>query len=66
MPELLDRLPPLQRVQRYRALAQDARQEAAGAKGALQESYLLTAERWEKLADVLEGSIAEETVKLIL
>ena len=52
-----DDLPPLQRAKRYRALAQDARREAANAKGALRQSYILSAEKWEKLADELEGDI---------
>ena len=50
-------LPPLARAKRYRALAQDARDEAAKAKGALQESYLLTAEKWDKMAEELESDL---------
>jgi hypothetical protein len=58
-----DYLPPLGRVQRFRARAQGARQEAARAKGTLQESHLLTAERWDRLADMLEGYIAQSESK---
>jgi hypothetical protein len=51
-------LPPPKRAKRYRALAEDARREAANAKGALRESYLLSAEKWEKLAADLERDVA--------
>jgi hypothetical protein len=50
-------LPPLARAKRYRALAQDARNEAAKATGALRESYPLSAEAWDKMAEELEGDI---------
>ncbi len=56
-PEFSD-LPPLARAKRYRLLAQDARREADKATGALRESYVLSAERWDKLAADLEGDIA--------
>ncbi|HYM18448.1 MAG TPA: hypothetical protein VEU06_07790 [Micropepsaceae bacterium] len=50
-------LPPLARAKRYRALAQDARNEAAKFKGAIQESYLLSAEKWDKMAAELERDL---------
>ncbi len=49
MPEF-SHLPPKERARRYRELAQDARREAANSKGPAQQSYLLIAEQWEKLA----------------
>ena len=50
-------LPPHARAKRYRALAQDARNEAEKATGALRESYLLSAEKWDKMAEELEGDL---------
>jgi hypothetical protein len=55
-PEFSD-LPPLERIQRYLDLADDARREAASAKGALRESYLNTAKSWEQLAVDTEASL---------
>ena len=52
-----DDLPPLQRAKRYRVLAQDARDEAKKVYGALRESYLLSAEKWEAMAAEIEGDI---------
>ena len=50
-------LPPAEQAKRCRALAEDARREAAGAKGSLRESYLITAKRFEQLAvDAEAGS----------
>ena len=43
-------LPPLAQAKRYRVLAQDARREAAAAKGPARQSYLIIAENWDKLA----------------
>jgi hypothetical protein len=45
-----DNLPPLQRAKHYRALAEDARREAAAANGPARQSYLIIAENWDKLA----------------
>ncbi len=50
-------LAPSQRAKRYRALAQDARNEAAAAKGSLRQSYLLSAEKWDKLAEESDGDV---------
>ena len=52
-----DELWPLQRANRYRAMAEDARKEAATATGRVRESYLLWAKRWEKLAEKVERSL---------
>jgi len=49
MKELSD-LPPSAQAERYRVLAQDARREAAAAKGSARQSYLIIAENWDKLA----------------
>jgi len=54
--ELSD-LPPPARIQRYRDLAADARRQAAMAKGALRESYILMAEQWERLATELTATL---------
>jgi hypothetical protein len=43
-------LPSTLRAERYLALAGDALRQAAMCKGALQNSYLLMAEQWQKLA----------------
>ena len=58
-----DDLPPLQRAKRYRALAQDARNEAAAAKGAPRQSYLLSAEKWDKLAEEIVGDVTWRDLK---
>ena len=50
-------LPPLMRAKRYRALAQDARNEAAKTVGVLREAYQLSAEKWDNKAEELEGDI---------
>jgi CheY-like chemotaxis protein len=63
MPEFED-LPPLRRAKRYRKLANDARLEASTAIGRLRESYLLSAERWDKLADRLESDAAQNDLRL--
>jgi hypothetical protein len=52
----LSELPPVQRVARYRALAADARREAAACNGAMRESYLLMAHHWDILARAVETS----------
>jgi len=52
----LSELPPVQRVERYRALAADARREASACNGAMRESYLLMAHHWEILARAVETS----------
>ena len=49
-----DQLPPLARTKRYRALAEDARRDASGVAGSVRESYLLSAEKWDKLAVEVE------------
>jgi hypothetical protein len=46
----LSALPPLERIQHYLDLADDARREGARAAGSARESYLMFAERWERLA----------------
>jgi hypothetical protein len=51
----MSELPPLQRIERYRALAADARREAAACNGALRESYLLMARHWDILAKAVEA-----------
>jgi hypothetical protein len=43
-------LPPIMRAERYLILAGDALRQAAMCKGPLQDSYLLMAEQWQKLA----------------
>jgi len=50
-------LPPLARAKRFRALAQDARDEAAKATGSLRSSYLLIASDWDEKAEDLEGDL---------
>jgi len=52
----LSELPPVKRVERYRALATDARREAAACNGAMRESYLLMAHHWEILARAVEAN----------
>ena len=52
-----DQLPPLARAKRYRALAQDARDEAKKVYGPLRESYRISAEKWEAMAAELEGDV---------
>lgn len=59
MTELSD-LPPPARIQRYRDLAADARSQAAMAKDALRESYILMAEQWEKLAAELTATLKSD------
>ena len=55
----LSELPPKQRVvERYRALASDARRQAAFCNGA-RESYLLMAHHWEILAKAVEATVPE-------
>jgi hypothetical protein len=54
--EFLD-LPAVERAKRYRALAEDARREAAVANGAARQSYLIIAERWGQLVADAEASI---------
>ena len=50
-------LPAAERAKRYRALAEDARREAAVANGAARQSYLIITERWEQLAADAEARI---------
>jgi hypothetical protein len=52
----LSELPPVKRVERYRALAADARREASACNGAMRESYLLMAHHWEILARTVEAT----------
>ncbi|HYM18560.1 MAG TPA: hypothetical protein VEU06_08360 [Micropepsaceae bacterium] len=47
-------LPPQMRAKRYRELADDARREAANARGDTRDSYQAIAEQWDKLAEDLE------------
>ena len=52
-------LPPLERAAKYRELATDARNEAARVSGgAVKESYIVIAERWEELARGIEERLA--------
>ena len=56
----LSELPPKQRVvERYRALASDARRQAAFCNGAMRESYLLMAHHWGILAKAVEATVPE-------
>ena len=59
MTELSD-LSPLQRIERCRALAADARREASLATGALREAYLIMANGWDNLADETEARLNRE------
>jgi hypothetical protein len=52
----LSDLPPIERIDRYRALASDARRQASACSGAMRESYLLMAHHWEILAKAVEGT----------
>ena len=54
----MSELPPLQRIDRYRALAADARREASACNGAMRESYLLMAHHWDILAKAVEAKVA--------
>jgi hypothetical protein len=55
-------LPPRERAKRYRALAEDARTEAARATAQkVRESYIIIAERWEDMALDLERRLARGT-----
>jgi hypothetical protein len=61
----LSRLPPAQRLQRYRELAAQARRDADRTQGADHAAFLNLAEGWERLARTLESCIisrASETV----
>jgi hypothetical protein len=59
--ELSD-FPTMKRMQRYIALAGDARREAERANGSARNSYLIIAERWERLANkVARHQIAEKS-----
>ena len=49
LPEL-SQLPPLERMQRYIDLAEDARREAERSMGVARTAYLIIAEQWERLA----------------
>ena len=58
----ISELPPLQRIARYRALATDARREAAACNGAMRESYLLMAHHWDILAKAVEANAPETEI----
>ena len=50
----MSKLPPRERAQAYRALAQQARVKAAQSKGDLQASFIKLAGDWELLAREVE------------
>jgi hypothetical protein len=56
-------LPPLAQAKRYRALAQDARREAAAVTGPTRKSYLIIAENWDKLAANAEAAARKPAEK---
>ena len=50
-------LPPLERIKRYRQLADDALKEAAATEASLKETYVLMAKESERMACILEQSL---------
>ena len=54
----MSELPPVLRIERYRALAADARREASACNGPMRESYLLMARHWDILAKAVEATKA--------
>lgn len=58
----LSQLPPLERMQRYIDLAEDARREAERSSGVARSAYLTMAEQWERLAtEVARQQVGEKS-----
>ena len=54
----LSKLPPSERIRRYRELAKEARREAAQSPKDECEAFLRLASAWERLADIAEHVFA--------
>jgi len=54
----LSKLPPAERVKRYRELAKEARREAEQASKDEREAFLHVASAWDRLADIAEQVFA--------
>ena len=51
----ISKLPPRERVKRYRDLAHEARVQAANSKGEVQAAFIKFAGQWEQLAREAES-----------
>ena len=56
-------LPPELRARAYLGLADQARRDAVGCKGAMRDSYLLIASQWERLAAEAAATVSMAATK---
>ena len=56
-------LPPRERVDRYRQMAEEAEHFGRGINDAIGRYYLTVAAQWRKLADDIEGTLGEPPTK---